>query len=256
MKLGMWQGAIAELNRTVDLAPRDPLAYTRLGEVRTVQKKYQEAEKFHDQALGINPAFTEALAGILQSYGQEKKPTNALISRIEARIALAPNSSAYYLMLGQVYLGAKDWEQAQSTLEKAVELDHNNMNALLMLADTQAARGSLPQALATAAWEVQRNPRDLRGYMLLGVLEEKSGDWQKAEEAYQKARQIDPAFGVGANNLASPLLDHAGDVNQALSLAQTARRGMPDSPNSTDTLAWAYVQEGSTRRPSSSCRWP
>ena len=29
-----------------------------------------------------------------------------------------------------------------------------------------------------------------------------------------------------------------------LSLAQTARRGMPNSPNTADTLAWIYYQKG------------
>jgi Flp pilus assembly protein TadD len=129
-------------------------------------------------------------------------------------------------------------------LEKAVELDPNNANASLMLADTQAARGSLAQALTSAERTVQQNPRDLRGYVLLGALEEKSGNWQKAEETYQKSMQVDTDFGLGANNLASLLLDHGGDVNVALSLAQTARRSMPHSPNTADTLAWAYIQEG------------
>ena len=27
-------------------------------------------------------------------------------------------------------------------------------------------------------------------------------------------------------------------------MAQTARRGMPDSPNAADTLGWAYYQKG------------
>ena len=30
----------------------------------------------------------------------------------------------------------------------------------------------------------------------------------------------------------------------ALAMAQTARRGMPDSPNAADTLGYAYYQKG------------
>ena len=47
-----------------------------------------------------------------------------------------------------------------------------------------------------------------------------------------------------ANNLAYLLLEHGGDVNVALSLAQIGRRGMSKSPNSADTLAWAYFHTG------------
>jgi hypothetical protein len=33
-------------------------------------------------------------------------------------------------------------------------------------------------------------------------------------------------------------------VDVALTLAQTARQGMPNSPNTADTLAWAYYYKG------------
>jgi len=35
-----------------------------------------------------------------------------------------------------------------------------------------------------------------------------------------------------------------GNVDVALTLAQTARRGMPNSPSTADTLAWAYYSKG------------
>ena len=41
------------------------------------------------------------------------------------------------------------------------------------------------------------------------------------------------------------MLEHNGDLNVALSLAQTARRGLPALPNSADTLGWAYYRGGS-----------
>jgi Flp pilus assembly protein TadD len=147
-------------------------------------------------------------------------------------------------MLGQILSGLRDFEKAESAFQKAVELDHNNLTAFVMLATTQEARGSLPQALASAQRSVQQNPRDVRSYTLLGMFEEKSGDWQKAQEAYQKALQIEPGSPLVANNLAFLLLDHGGNADLALSLAQTARSKLPDSPTTADTLAWAYIRKG------------
>jgi predicted Zn-dependent protease len=40
------------------------------------------------------------------------------------------------------------------------------------------------------------------------------------------------------------MLDHGGNVDVALSLAQTARQKMPDQPAIADTLAWAYYRKG------------
>jgi len=83
--------------------------------------------------------------------------------------------------------------------------------------------------------------------MMLGMLEESRGNWQKAQSLYQKAMQVVPDYPLAANNLAYLLLEHGGNNDVALSYAQVARRGMPDSPYTADTLAWAYYQKGSYR---------
>jgi len=40
------------------------------------------------------------------------------------------------------------------------------------------------------------------------------------------------------------MLQQGGNIDVALSMAQTARRALPDSPNTADTLGWAYYQKG------------
>jgi len=74
--------------------------------------------------------------------------------------------------------------------------------------------------------------------------EEARGHWQHAEELYKQALDLDAGNATAANNLSYLLLEHGGDTNYALTLAQIARRGMPESPNTADTLAWAYYQKG------------
>ena len=39
------------------------------------------------------------------------------------------------------------------------------------------------------------------------------------------------------------MLEHGENVNVALSLAQTARKGLPNLPSTADTLGWAYYNE-------------
>jgi tetratricopeptide (TPR) repeat protein len=49
---------------------------------------------------------------------------------------------------------------------------------------------------------------------------------------------------LASNNLAKVMLETGGNLDVALSLAQTARRGLPDSPGVADTLAWIDYQKG------------
>ncbi len=79
----------------------------------------------------------------------------------------------------------------------------------------------------------------------LGGAYEATGDWQQAEASYHRALGLRADFGPAANNLAYLMLEHGGDLNVALSLAQTARRNMPNVPNTADTLGWAYYRGGS-----------
>jgi tetratricopeptide (TPR) repeat protein len=113
-----------------------------------------------------------------------------------------------------------------------------------MLASVQVSRGSVDQAIAGYQKALAANPRDLRVYVALASLLETRNEWQEAEDLYQKALQIQPDYPAAANNLAYLMLDHGGNPNAALSLAQVARRGLPDLPNSADTLGWAYYHLG------------
>jgi tetratricopeptide (TPR) repeat protein len=100
------------------------------------------------------------------------------------------------------------------------------------------------QAIANYQRGIQDNPREITLYVSLASLFERRGEWQKAEDLYQKALDIRPDYALAANNLAYLMLDHDGNVNVALTLAQTGRKGMPNVPSSADTLGWAYYHQG------------
>jgi Flp pilus assembly protein TadD len=125
-----------------------------------------------------------------------------------------------------------------------VSLDPNSVDAILSLTTAQIARGSIKQAIASYQRAIRQDPRDVRAYVLLGSLQESRGNWQEAQQQYQKAISVQPNNPAAANNLAYLLLEHGGNIDVALSLAQTARRLMPDMPNTADTLAWVYVSKG------------
>lgn len=105
-------------------------------------------------------------------------------------------------------------------------------------------RGLTANAIGT--WEKwsSQHPDDACALAILGTLEESRGDVDKAEAYYRKSLQIRPQQPVAANNLAYRLLESGKTPDVALSLALSARQAMPDSPNTADTLAWAYYTKG------------
>jgi tetratricopeptide (TPR) repeat protein len=84
----------------------------------------------------------------------------------------------------------------------------------------------------------------VRFYILTGELYESQKNWERAKDVYQKALQIQPDNALASNNLAYVMLEQGGNVDVALSMAQSARRALPESPNVADTLGWAYYHKG------------
>jgi len=138
----------------------------------------------------------------------------------------------------------KDWNGAEAAFRKSAELDRNNTGALIRLGEVQIASGHTDLALATYQQSVKDHPREAGFYVLMGQLYETRQDWQNAQNAYQKALELKPTDPTASNNLANVMLQTGGNVDVAMSLAQTARRALPDSSDVADTLGWIYYQKG------------
>jgi len=236
--------AESDLRKAMELAPASPAPYVQMGAMRLAQKQFGDAEKFYQQALEKNPSYAEGLRGLMAAYIQDKQVDKALAAANQ-QIAKSPNNSSFYDLLGTVlFESKKDTKGAEAALRKAVELDKTNSNALVKLGKVQIAEGASDQALATYLQSIKDNPREVTFYILAGELYESKSQWDQAKSMYQQALNIQSDNPTASNNLAYLILQQGGNVDLALAMAQTARRGIPDSPNFADTLGWAYYQKG------------
>jgi Flp pilus assembly protein TadD len=208
-----------------------------------LQKRYNDGEVYFRQALSRDPNSLEAVKGMVSIDLAKNRPADAL-KFLQEQISRNPNAPGLYLVQGEIQLQAKQLEQAETAFSRSVELDHTNAGALAILAQTRSSLGKNDLAIQDYQKAIELSPRDPHLYVGLGTIYERSGDWQRAEENYQKTLSLQPENPLAANNLAYLLLEHNGDVTVALSLAQTARKGLPKLPNSADTLAWAYYRNG------------
>lgn len=225
-------------------APQSPAPLIQLGSIQLAQRHYPDAEKFYQQALNVDPSSTDGLSGVMNTYFAEKQ-TDKAIAAANAQIAKVPNNSNFYDLLGTaLFNGKKDLPGAEAALQKAVQIDKTNVDALEKLGKVQVQEGSIDKAIALYQQSIKDNPREVNFYILSGELYEAKKDWDQAKSMYQQALTISPDHPLASNNLAYVMLEQGGNVDVAMSMAQTARRGMPESPNAADTLGWAYYQKG------------
>jgi len=238
-----FSAAEEDMRKAADVAPGSPVPYVQMGNLHQVQKQYPEAIKSYQQALDKDPASIEGLQGMMNTYIAQNHLDQA-IAAARTQISKSPNTSELYDLLGTALSEQKDFGGADAAFRKAIELDKNNSDALLKLAQVQAAEGSVSQALATYEQSIKDHPQEISFYLLAGMMYESQNNWEQARDKYQKALNIQPDNALASNNLAYLMLQHGGNVDVALAMAQTARRGMPTSPNAADTLGLAYFEKG------------
>ncbi len=250
----LWRG-IAEASRTeFDTAetdfqpalkknPDSAAAYLELAQLRAAQGKAQDAQSMLQKALDKDPNSARAL-GLLVGYDLRANQPAKALARVQAQIAKEPSNSGFYNELALIQLQNKDPQNALASAQKAMQLNPSDPSAIETYTKAAVAVGNVDAALSLRQHWLNSHPSDSNGLQIAGTLEETKGDLAKAEDFYKKSLQADPNNAVSANNLAYVMLQNNENVDVALSYAQTARRVMPDAPQTADTLAWVYYYKG------------
>jgi Flp pilus assembly protein TadD len=233
-----------DFKELIRIAPQNPLGYVKLGQLRSQQKHWNEAEDSYRQALSRDPNSLPATEGLVALEFARNRPADA-IRLLQMEIERTSGSSTLFFLLAQAQFRNGQSADAERSLARAVSLDNKNVNAVVLLAQLQVSGGNTEQGIASYQRAIELAPNNVELYVGLAALYDSQGDWQKAQVFHKKALALQPDYAPAANNLAYLMLEHGGDLNVALTLAQTARRGLPTLPNSADTLGWAYYHGGS-----------
>ena len=236
--------AEADLKTAMSVAPQSPQAYLQLGKLRFAQKRFPEGVALLEQALQYDPNSIEALR-LLVSYDLYQKQPDKALARLNAQIEKSPKNSNFYDLLAQLQIQSKNLDQAAATAQKAIQLNSGDGEAVMLFAQIEVQRGQTAERhrrLGTVVW---RRIPTMPGHSRSSELSRNRVEiWARPRPTTRKSLEIQPQQAVAANNLAYRMLANGENVDVALTLAQTARQGMPNSPEPADTLAWAYYYKG------------
>jgi spermidine synthase len=105
------------------------------------------------------------------AYATVGQPNQA-IAYMERSTKMSPKNPAYFVGLGNQYRSASRANDAQAAYEKALELDLNDVEALVALGDLRLNEGQLKWTRVLAERALQLAPQDERVHDLLGRLDE------------------------------------------------------------------------------------
>ena len=244
VKSGDYDQALLHARNSVAQNPLAASAYLAGAEALLGKGDVSQAEAQLKEALRFDPVSLPALAVLVKLYAKQGRSAEA-IQRLSDLTAQFPQNPGLHLLLGVAYFSAKDADKAETSAKKTIALDPKTMDAYTLLADIDLMRGDSENARKHLQQAIDANPEVVSNYMALVTEFEKEGKWGEATKLCERARVVDRTSTAVASELAYLYMDHGGDVNAAMSLAQMVRRQAPDSPLGSDAMGWAYYKLGS-----------
>jgi tetratricopeptide (TPR) repeat protein len=228
--------------KVIGLAPKEPIGYLRMGALRRLQRKDSEALPLFEKALSLNADSVEALSQIVLidlANGDSEKALKRVLAQIEA----SPQNPVLHNLLAKLYVQRKELKKAEESFNKSIELEPNYVASYIDLGSLYVRDKQFDQAIQKLDEALKVRPNGVQIYMLRGVIYDQARKYDQAQIEYEKALKIDPSFAPAANNLAWIYAEHGGNIDQALTLAQTAKERYPDDPTISDTLGWIYYKK-------------
>jgi len=180
--------ARSAFNKALQLDPEHLPALLGLGRLNRDEGNFDAAFENLSKAMALQPENSVVLTELATTYdlsGKEKLAEPLYLKVVE----LKPSSPAYN-NLGFNYMLQGRYPEAVSALQKSLSLDAKNQRARNNLASAYALNGNEPEALELFESVVGKAP----AYNNLGYIYMTQGEWDKAEQAFRKALDLNPRF--------------------------------------------------------------
>ena len=222
--------------------PKESVGPYHLGLVARAEKNETKALAYFEEALTRKPTAVDALAQIAAIKIAQGKANEAR-ARVNRQLMASPNNPQLYNLLGQLWMQAEDPGQAETAFKKALELDNSLLSAYMNLGLVYHLAGKTDQAVKEFEAVLAKDRKVIQAHMQLGMIRDGRKEYDKAQAHYEAVLKLDPRFAPAANNLAWIIVEHGGNLDVALSHAQTAREQQPNDSHIADTLGWVYYKK-------------
>ena len=242
MGIGDAQKARQELDSVLAIAPNNPDARYQAGYLAWSEKDYKRAQQAFDDLYKANPKDARGMIGLVETMASQNRMDEA-IKLLQDSISRQPERREFRLALANLYVRDQRYDDAVKLLQELLKTDPKSGDLLLRLAETQRRKGDVNAAIETFRQASQAAPADTRPLLQLGLLMDGTGRRDQAKPIYEQILKIQPDHPIALNNLAFIKAEEGQDLDEALTMAQRARQGLPNSPDVMDTLGWIYLKK-------------
>jgi tetratricopeptide (TPR) repeat protein len=232
----------AEITQLLGRYPNVGQVHALNGLLYTLRNNEPPARAAFEKALALAPGNTEAIGGLI-ALDLKHKQIDAARQRIDSALAKYPDRIDLLMLGAGVYEQAGQPARAEQILRRAVTVDPNSVTGFTTLAQFYMRQRRLDEARSEFEGIVKRDPRAVGPRTMVGIILESQGKRAEAKKWYEATVTDLPNAALASNNLAFMYAEEGTNLDKALTLASNAKRGLPDSPQVSDTLGWVYYKK-------------
>jgi len=238
---GKHKQAIAAFTKELTLAPNSTACHYLLGQAHAQLEDYGQAKAHYLKVVKSEPNHSDVYYGLFQVCARlgEKDQAAAYVKRFRqlksqteyrgrdldtsAELARARLSATrLYLGVSELYIGSGKHNKAENVLIEALQVDPNHVDCLKKLTSVYQLTGRPTAALQTARRVTVLEPKDPRGFLVMGTLALQLKQFDQAASALRRAVELAPQASVGYRELARLYLMANLSIEQARAYAQKA----------------------------------
>ncbi|MDY0212675.1 MAG: PEP-CTERM system TPR-repeat protein PrsT [Desulfuromonadaceae bacterium] len=224
-------GAAVYFKNVLEQDPNHVEARHQLGMAYIEAQKFDQAEKELSKVHLQNPSNGDVVLELVYVHlmlGQ----VAAAEDMLEQFLSGHPKNSRSQEYLGLILLNQGEIKQAVPLFDEAVELDPDNIGALLMKIRLGLMQNRKEDADALLKASLIRFPKEKQLYQLYAALKAGSGELDVAYATYQKIINLDPTD-VQARYWAGVLALELNKTDEAQQFADYLLKRHPDQPSGT-----------------------
>src|SRR5271169_6184706 len=182
--------AIDQYEQIVRLDPKSVEDHLLLGRLYRLNNDLVKAENEFKTAVQIQPDSEEAVTALSILYNEEGDSSRAL--DVLNAFPEAARTSKVYSALGYTYEQNKAYKKAIDAYQKAVDLDHDNLDSVRGLAQNLLNDNQPDAALVQYKVIAEADPSDAQTYMRMAEIYRRNGKLDEAHECLKKASAVVP----------------------------------------------------------------
>ena len=226
---GLAAWAAERRTRVVGLATATALVLAVLGALTYRQVSFwHDSETLWTHAAAVTKGNYVAHINLGETFLNQQRTEEAAV-HFRAAVQIRPGDPAAHLNLGTCERREKNYAQALQEDQSVLRLTSDKglrTYALVNLGSDYRHLKDYPRARESYEAALQLNPETARAFVGLGVLAEKSGEFDEAVKNYSRAVELEPSD-VGYM-LLSQALQQAGKAAASRSALESAQRISPD----------------------------